>query len=153
MTLRVIFARRTPNRTPGDKVDCDADAMVNVAPPTDQVSASAPADPVPVRSRRSTLVQEVVSALLLAVAATGDVLVAWFLPAELDTCPPEVAILDCADGLTVSITPGLAAVGALVVWLFGTMARERRGGLVWCWAGAVVAFSPWLFAVPGLVVG
>lgn len=153
MTSRVIFARRTPNRMPGDEVDCDADVMVNVAPPTDQVSAGAPAEPAAVRSRRSTLVQEVVSALLLAIAATGDVLIAWFLPAELDSCPPEVAILDCADGLTVSITPGLAAVGALVVWLVGTMASERRGGLMWCWMGAVVAFAPWLFAVPGLVVG
>ncbi len=149
----MIFIVSAAKGTTPDKADCDADAMVNVAPPTDQVSPSAPAGPAPVRSRRSTLVQEVVSALLLAVAAVGDVLIAWFLPAELDSCPPDVAILDCADGLTVSITPGLVAVGALVVWLVGTMARERRGGLVWCWAGAVVAFCPWLFAVPGLVVG
>lgn len=127
--------------------------MVNVAPPTDQVIPGTPADRPPVRSRRSTLAQEVVSALLLAVAAVGDLLIAWFLPTDLESCPPDVAILDCPDALTVTLTPGLAAVGALVVWLVGTMARDRRGGLLWCWAGAVVAFVPWLFAVPGLVVG
>lgn len=127
--------------------------MVNVAPPTDQVSPGALAVETPVRSRRSTLVQEVVSALLLAVAAVGDVLLAWYLPTELDSCPPDVAILDCSDALTVTVTPGMAAIGALVVWLVGTMARERRGGLVWCWAGAIVAFAPWTFAVPGLLVG
>lgn len=146
----MIFVQRTTNRTTGDKVDCEAAAMVNVVPPTGQVGSGSPAAPAPVRSRRSTLAQEIVSALLLAVAAVGDVLIAWFLPTELDSCPDEVAILDCPDALTVTITPGLAAVGALVVWLVGTMASERRGGLVWCWAAAVVAFAPWLFAVPGL---
>lgn len=125
--------------------------MVNVAPTTDQGVGRA--DTAPVRSRRSTLVQEVVSAVLLAVAVVGDVLIAWELPTRLETCPPDVAILDCSEALTVTVTPGLSAVGALVVWLVGTMARERRGGLVWCWAAAVVAFAPWLFAVPGLVVG
>lgn len=125
--------------------------MVNVAPTTDQ--RAAPAAAAPVRSRRSTLVQEVVTALLLAAAVVGDVLIAWELPTRLETCPPDVAILDCSDALTVTVTPGLAAIGALVVWLVGTMARERRGGLVWCWAAAFVAFAPWLFAVPGLFVG
>lgn len=149
----MILPPRVANRTTPDKVDCDADAMVNVAPPTDQVSPGVLAATTPVRSRRSTLVQEVVSALLLAVAAVGDVLIAWFLPTDLESCPADVAILDCPDALTVTITPGLAAIGALVIWLVGTMARERRGGLVWCWVGAVVAFLPWLFAVPGLVVG
>lgn len=127
--------------------------MVNLAPPTDEASAASPAAPPPVRFRRSKLVQEIVSALLLAIGATGDVLIAWFVPTELTSCAADVAILDCPDAMTVALTPGLAAVGALVVWLVGTMARERRGGLVWCWAGAVVAFAPWLFAVPGLVVG
>ena len=151
MTLRVIFATAGANRTTGDKVDCEADAMVNVTPPTDQVSVGARTGAAPVRSRRSTLTQEVVSAMLLGVGAVGDVLIAWFLPTELDSCPPDVAILDCSDALTVTVTPGLAAIGALLVWLVGTMARERRGGLAWCWAGAVVAFAPWLFAIPGLV--
>lgn len=151
MTTRVIFAPRGANRTTGDKVDCEADAMVNVVPPTDQVSVGT--EVVPVRSRRSTRVQEFVSMLLLAVAALGDVLIAWFLPTEVDSCPTGVAILDCSDALTVAVTPGLAAVGALVIWLVGTMARERRGGLVWCWVAAVVAFAPWLFAVPGLLIG
>lgn len=149
----MILRPRAAKGTTPDKGDWDADAMVNVAPPTDQVSPGALAGPTPVRSRRSTLAQEIVSALLLAVAAVGDVLIAWFLPTDLESCPADVAILDCPDALTVTITPGLAAVGALVVWLVGTMARERRGGLFWCWAGAVVAFLPWLFAVPGLVVG
>lgn len=127
--------------------------MVNVAAPADPSSVGARVEAAPVRSRRSTLAQEVVSALLLAVGAVGDVLIAWFLPTELDSCPPEAAILDCSDALTVTVTPGLAAVGALLVWLVGSMARERRGGLLWCWIGAVVAFAPWVFAVPGLVFG
>ena len=148
----MILAPLGANRTTQDKPDCDPATMVNVAPTTDP-SVLAPAEAAPVRSRRSTLVQEVLSAILLAIAATGDVLVAWFLPTEVTACPDGVAILDCSDALTVAVTPGLAAVGALVVWLVGTMARERRGGLVWCWVAAVVAFAPWLFAVPGLVVG
>lgn len=114
------------------------------APGVDDVAA-------PVRSRRSTLVQQVVSALLLAVAAVGDVLIAWYLPTELDTCPAGGAILDCPDAMTVTVVPGLSAIGALIVWLVGALARERRGGLVWCWVGAVLAFAPWAFAVPGLV--
>lgn len=125
--------------------------MVNLAPRTVQAAPGLPLEPPPVRSRRSTIVQEVLTALLLAVGAVGDVLIAWYLPTRLDSCPPDVAILDCTDALTVTITPGVAAVGALLVWLVGTMARERRGGLVWCWLGALVAFAPWLFAVPGLV--
>ncbi len=126
--------------------------MLNVAPVALQVRPAPLAESPPVRSRRSTIVQEVLSALLLAVGAVGDVLIAWYLPTRLESCPADVAIFDCADALTVTITPGVAAIGALLVWLVGTMARDRRGGLVWCWLGAVVAFAPWLFAVPGLVV-
>ncbi|GEN79358.1 hypothetical protein [Actinotalea fermentans] len=125
--------------------------MVNLASRT-QPPVLAPLDvPAPVRSRRSTLVQEILTAILLAVGAVGDVLIAWVMPTRLDSCPPDVAILDCPDALTVTITPGVAAIGALLVWLVGTLARERRGGLAWCWIGAVVAFAPWVFAIPGLV--
>lgn len=125
--------------------------MVNLASrPSPVVTVPLDATP-PVRSRRSTLVQQVVTAVLLAIGAAGDVLIAWVMPTRLDSCPPDVAILDCSDALTVTITPGLAAIGALLVWLVGTLARERRGGLAWCWVGAVVAFAPWVFAVPGLV--
>lgn len=127
--------------------------MENVARPGAQQADAGPSPvPGPVRTRRSTKRQMVLSVLLLAIGAVGDVMIAWFLPTRLDSCPADVAIIDCPDALTVAVTPGVAAVGALLVWLVGTMARERRGGLVWCWLGAVVAFAPWLFAVPGLIV-
>lgn len=129
--------------------------MVNVGPRTAKpvkVSVETMAEPEPVRSRRSTFVQQIVSALLLLVAAVGDVLISWSLPTRLDSCPPDGAILDCSDALVVTVTPGAAAVGAALVWLVGAMVRDRRGGLAWCWIGAALAFAPWLFAVPGLVV-
>jgi hypothetical protein len=123
--------------------------MVDVVPRTDPV---APAPMAHEASSRPRLRAQVVSALLLAVAALGDVLVSWHVPGRLTSCPPEVAILDCSEALTVTVVPGLAAAGAVLVWFVGTVVGRRRGGVVWCWAGAVVAFAPWVFAVPGLAV-
>ncbi len=50
--------------------------MLNVAPVAVQVRPAPLAESPPVRSRRSTIVQEVISALLLVVGAVGDVLTA-----------------------------------------------------------------------------
>ena len=104
------------------------------------------------RSRRSTLTQLAVSAVLVALAGVMDVLITWYVPSGIDSCPPDRSVLDCSDAMTATVVPGLAAMGALLVWLVGSMARERRGGLVWCWVAAVLAALPAVFLVPGLVV-
>jgi len=106
-------------------------------------------DEAPVRSRRSTLAQLAVTAVLVGLAAVMDVLVSWHVPAGIDSCA-DGAILDCPEAMTVTIVPGLAAMAGLLVWLVGSMARERRGGLAWCWVAVVVAALPAVFLVPGL---
>lgn len=106
----------------------------------------------PVRSRRSTLTQLWVTAVLVVLGGVVAVLVTWYVPADLDSCPADRSVLECSDAMLATIVPGLAAVAALLVWLVGSVARERRGGLVWCWVAVVVAALPATFLVPGLVV-
>lgn len=109
-----------------------------------------PATPL-VRSRRSTVTQLTVTAILVVLAAVMDVLITWWVPSRIESCPPDEAILDCQAAMAATVIPGLAAIAGLVVWLVGSMARERRGGLVWCWLAVIVAALPAAFLVPGLV--
>ncbi len=123
-----------------------ATAASPAAPPT--VAAD---DAQPSPRRRSVLAHLVVTAVLVGAAAVMDVLISWYLPPDVPSCPPDGALLDCADAMTALLVPGAAAVAGLVVWLVGAMARERRGGVVWCWVAVVVAAAPAVFLVPGLV--
>lgn len=108
-------------------------------------------DVAPAPRPRRPVWQMAVTAVLVLAAAVMDVLISQNLPAEVPGCPPDGAYLDCPHAMTALLVPGAAAIGAVFVWLVGTLARERRGGVALCWIAVLLAAAPAAFLVPGLV--